>query len=154
MNHRNFRLTRSDDDRLILGLVIVFVTALLVATAVGLLAQAAGATNGDHGGGHTPVTICHKPGTPAEHTIVVDDDAVPAHLAHGDYLGPCQETPPPTDPPTTTVPEPPVTTVPTPPVTPPSVTEPPQVSVPATSVPPVTHTVAPTPVVATPRTTG
>lgn len=39
---------------------------------------------------HTPVTICHKPGTPAEHTITVDDDAVPAHLAHGDYLGPCQ----------------------------------------------------------------
>jgi hypothetical protein len=39
--------------------------------------------------GHTPVTICHKPGRPAQHTIVVDDDAVPAHLAHGDYIGPC-----------------------------------------------------------------
>ena len=39
--------------------------------------------------GHTPVVICHKPGTPAEHTIIVDDDAVPAHLAHGDHLGPC-----------------------------------------------------------------
>ena len=44
------------------------------------------------GGPHTPVTICHKPGTPAEHAIVVDDDAVPAHLDHGDYLGSCQGT--------------------------------------------------------------
>jgi hypothetical protein len=42
------------------------------------------------GGGHTPVTICHKPGTPAEKTLVVDDDAVPGHLGHGDYLGECQ----------------------------------------------------------------
>jgi len=36
-----------------------------------------------------PVEICHKPGTPAEHTIVVDDNAVPAHLRHGDFLGDC-----------------------------------------------------------------
>jgi hypothetical protein len=36
-----------------------------------------------------PVQICHKPGTPAEHEIVVDDNAVPAHLRHGDFLGPC-----------------------------------------------------------------
>lgn len=41
-------------------------------------------------GGHTPVTICHKPGTPAEQELTVDDDAVPGHLDHGDYLGPCQ----------------------------------------------------------------
>lgn len=62
-------------------LILAFVVSLMAAGAV--LA------------GHTPVTICHKPGTPAEHTITVDDDAVPAHLAHGDYLGPCQ---PSTDP--------------------------------------------------------
>ncbi len=41
------------------------------------------------GGGHTPVTICHKPGTPAEHTLVVDDNAVPGHLGHGDSRGAC-----------------------------------------------------------------
>jgi hypothetical protein len=45
---------------------------------------------------HTPVTICHKPGTPAEHTLTVDDNAVPAHLAHGDTLGPCPTSPTPT----------------------------------------------------------
>jgi len=34
--------------------------------------------------------LCHKPGTRAEHTIEVANAAVPAHLAHGDYLGPCE----------------------------------------------------------------
>jgi hypothetical protein len=70
------------------------------------------------GGGHTPVTICHKPGTPAEMTLVVDDDAVPGHLGHGDYLGECQppvtttgttETTPTDTTPTTTTPTTPVT---------------------------------------------
>jgi hypothetical protein len=37
------------------------------------------------------VLICHiPPGNPANaHTISVDQSAVPAHLAHGDTLGPC-----------------------------------------------------------------
>lgn len=37
------------------------------------------------------VTICHfPPGNPANaHTIRVGAPAVPAHLAHGDHLGPC-----------------------------------------------------------------
>jgi hypothetical protein len=37
--------------------------------------------------------ICHKPGTPAEHTLRVAVAAVPAHLAHGDTLGPCEQPP-------------------------------------------------------------
>jgi hypothetical protein len=41
-------------------------------------------------------TLCHQPGTPAEQTLVVPDSAVPGHLDHGDYLGPCEDTPPPT----------------------------------------------------------
>jgi len=35
------------------------------------------------------VTICHKPGTPDEETIVVSQSAVAIHLRHGDQLGAC-----------------------------------------------------------------
>ena len=37
------------------------------------------------------VDICHiPPGNPANaHTINVSENAMPAHLAHGDTLGPC-----------------------------------------------------------------
>lgn len=43
------------------------------------------------GGSSHKVTICHfPPGNPANaHTISVGAPAVPAHLAHGDHLGPC-----------------------------------------------------------------
>ena len=34
--------------------------------------------------GHHKVTICHN-----GHPIEIDEAALPAHLAHGDYLGPC-----------------------------------------------------------------
>jgi hypothetical protein len=42
------------------------------------------------------VVLCHvPPGNPGNaHTIMVGQAAVAAHLAHGDYLGPCQ---PPTE---------------------------------------------------------
>jgi hypothetical protein len=40
-------------------------------------------------GDGTLETICHKPGTPAEHTIYVATEAVEAHLLHGDYTGEC-----------------------------------------------------------------
>ncbi len=38
------------------------------------------------------VTICHiPPGNPANaHTITISVNALPAHLAHGDYIGSCQ----------------------------------------------------------------
>ncbi len=35
------------------------------------------------------VTICHKPGTPAEKTLRLPQSAVPGHLGHGDTLGAC-----------------------------------------------------------------
>jgi hypothetical protein len=64
--------------------------------AFGLIAATGTALADPRGGPHTPVTICHKPGTPAEHTLVVDDDAVPGHLGHGDFVGPCARVTPPT----------------------------------------------------------
>lgn len=72
---------------------VIIATLVLTVALFGVASAVAG---NDHGGGHQPVTLCHKPGTPAEHTITVDDNAqVLGHLAHGDYLGPCRETPPP-----------------------------------------------------------
>jgi uncharacterized protein DUF5666 len=35
------------------------------------------------------VLICHKPDKKGGHTLSVSSSAVPAHLAHGDKLGPC-----------------------------------------------------------------
>jgi len=35
------------------------------------------------------VTICHKPGTPAEETMTLPNEAIPGHIEHGDYLGAC-----------------------------------------------------------------
>ena len=45
--------------------------------------------------GHVPVTVCHKPGSPAEKSLTVDESAVPGHLGHGDYLGECVTAPSP-----------------------------------------------------------
>ena len=66
----------------------LLILALLSVAALGMFSSFALAGNGH---GHTPVTICHKPGTPAEQTLVVDDDSVQltGHLGHGDTLGPC-----------------------------------------------------------------
>jgi hypothetical protein len=41
---------------------------------------------------HNKVELCHKPGTPAEHTIDVAQSSVTAHLGHGDYIGRCSST--------------------------------------------------------------
>lgn len=62
--------------------------------------------------GHVPVEVCHKPGTPAEKSLTVDEKAVPGHLGHGDYLGECTVEPEPTPEPTPT-PEPEPTPEPT-----------------------------------------
>lgn len=37
------------------------------------------------------VELCHKPRTAAQKTISVFQSAVPGHLGHGDYLGPCKQ---------------------------------------------------------------
>ena len=54
------------------------------------------------GGGEVKVTVCHiPPGNPANaHEITIGAPGVPAHLAHGDYLGAClpsANTPPPSN---------------------------------------------------------
>jgi len=53
--------------------------------------QCSGGSGHGHGGhGHNDkVTICHKESRRTFNTIQVNENAVWAHLAHGDYLGPC-----------------------------------------------------------------
>lgn len=75
------------------------VALLTVIFAAGIFAAVALATDGEPGGGHDPVTVCHKPGTPAQKQLTFDNDAlgqeqVNGHLGHGDKLGPCTEEPP------------------------------------------------------------
>jgi hypothetical protein len=36
------------------------------------------------------VTLCHKPGTPAEKTMELPDSALAGHLGHGDTTGACR----------------------------------------------------------------
>ena len=58
-------------------IVLVCMLALVLAAALPAFAQP------------DKVTICHKPGTPAEKTLRVPPQAVPGHLNHGDTRGPC-----------------------------------------------------------------
>jgi len=51
------------------------------------------------------ITICHKPPTP-DQTISINFAALPAHLAHGDSIGPCQTASPTPSPSPSPSPEP------------------------------------------------
>lgn len=65
---------------------LIFVTAAAAAAllSIGAAPAAAGSDDGK-------ITICHvPPGNPANaHTIEISVNALPAHLAHGDTVGPC-----------------------------------------------------------------
>lgn len=69
--------------------VLIEDTATYGPLAIRMTFQGTGSKSGEK---QDWVTICHiPPGNPANaHTITVAASAVPAHLAHGDYLGSCQ----------------------------------------------------------------
>ena len=58
---------------------------LIGMVAAMLIAIPGAYATGGNGGGHTPVTVCHKPGTPAQQNLTFDDDGWQAHINHGDY---------------------------------------------------------------------
>jgi hypothetical protein len=47
------------------------------------------AGEGGSSGNGGKVLVCHKPEKKGGHTLSIAQPAVPAHLAHGDKLGPC-----------------------------------------------------------------
>ncbi len=69
----------------------IFGIAVLAAVLLGGLTFSQSAFAGNSGGpGQLKVTLCHvDQETGEEITITVGAPAVPAHLAHGDTLGPC-----------------------------------------------------------------
>jgi len=69
----------------------IFGIAVLAAILLGGLTFSQYAFAGQ-GGGQQKVTICHfPPGDPSDfETQTVAAPSVPAHLAHGDLLGPCE----------------------------------------------------------------
>ena len=76
-------------------LTAIFGIAVMAAILLGGLTFSQSALAGDRGGGQQKVTLCHVDQETGEKiTITVGAPAVPAHLAHGDTLGPCVEEPP------------------------------------------------------------
>jgi len=71
--------------------IILGVATIMVFSSIAPVLQAVASVpeNGDEDPDDGKVTICHKPGTPAEKTLSVPPSAVPGHLGHGDTLGPC-----------------------------------------------------------------
>jgi len=69
----------------------IFGIAVLAAILLGGLTFSQSAFAGQ-GGGQQKVTICHQ-GDEGPETITVGAPAVPAHLAHGDTLGECDDLP-------------------------------------------------------------
>lgn len=63
-------------------------TTLLIACVFGLFLFGSASVNNDP---KPKITICHvPPGNPANtHSITINENALPAHLAHGDSIGEC-----------------------------------------------------------------
>lgn len=67
---------------------IIAATAILLPIAMTLLASTAGLSVPPE-----KVSICHKPDTPAEKTLILPSVAIDGHLGHGDRLGSCDVQP-------------------------------------------------------------
>ena len=71
----------------VLAVICVSENNQLVITKIVVLHENNEDNNETEGAGK--VLVCHKPGKKGGHTLSISSSAVPAHLAHGDTLGPC-----------------------------------------------------------------
>jgi hypothetical protein len=78
------------EEERIVNKKLAFAVLILVLAAFGAVTSLSADSQGK-------VDVCHiPPGNPANaHVINVSVNAVPAHLAHGDFLGACEVVPPP-----------------------------------------------------------
>jgi hypothetical protein len=68
------------------GLLSTVVVAFVALGAVGLASGSTSSAQAQYAPG-TKVTLCHK----GKNTITVSQNALKAHLAHGDTVGPCKD---------------------------------------------------------------
>ncbi len=72
-------------NQMVLVVICATEDGQFVITTIVILKTSDEGASGDGG----KVLICHKPGKKGGHTLSIAAPAVPAHLAHGDKLGPC-----------------------------------------------------------------
>jgi hypothetical protein len=72
----------------VLAVVCVSGNNQLVITKIVVLDKGENEDN-NNAQGEGKVLVCHKPGKKGGHTLSLPSSAVPAHLGHGDKLGPC-----------------------------------------------------------------
>jgi Domain of unknown function (DUF5666) len=74
-------------DQMVLVVLCASEDGQLVITEIVILNPSEGETPAGREG--EKVLVCHKPDKKGGHTLSISSSAVPAHLAHGDKLGPC-----------------------------------------------------------------
>jgi hypothetical protein len=73
---------------------VLLASAFAILVGFGALGSPASAASGEYEYQYgKKITICHHTGSKKNptQTITVSENAVPAHLAHGDTLGPCPD---------------------------------------------------------------
>jgi len=74
-------------DQVVLVVVCSFGEGQIIIMHIIILNVIEGEVPSDGGG--DKVLVCHKPNKKGGHTLSISSSAVPAHLGHGDKLGPC-----------------------------------------------------------------
>jgi hypothetical protein len=74
-------------DQVVLVVVCSFGEGQIIIMNIIILNVIEGEVPSDGGG--DKVLVCHKPNKKGGHTLSISSSAVPAHLGHGDKLGPC-----------------------------------------------------------------
>jgi hypothetical protein len=78
---------RLSEDQVVLVVICSSEDGQIIITHIIIINNGEGEVPSDGGG--EKVLVCHKPDKKGGHTLSISSSAVPAHLGHGDKLGPC-----------------------------------------------------------------